>query len=379
MRKPFASLQDLVREHQSASRFFTDRSATAAPSRLEKMTGFGDNPGGLDMFAHLPGGLARGAALVVVLHGCKQDSRGYDRGTGWSELAEREGFAVLAPEQRGQNNPGRCFNWFEAGHTTRGQGEVESIAQMVRHLLAHHGLDPKRVFVTGLSAGGAMANAMLATYPELFDGGGIVAGLPHGAARDLPEAFSAMQGGRDLSPRRWGDLVRAASPHRGPWPTVSVWHGGADTTVSPANGSALVAQWLDVHGLPAAAAQAQPDADAARHRTWRGGDGRIAVESYTLPGMGHGTPIGPDVAEAARRGGTAAPFILDAGIFSTWHMAARWGLVDPARVVEEAAAPARSHAEARVEERVEQREAAWAELDPAAVINRALRAAGLVR
>jgi poly(hydroxyalkanoate) depolymerase family esterase len=324
----------------------------------------------------VPAGLTPGAALVVVLHGCKQDARGYDRGTGWSELAEREGFAVLAPEQRGQNNPGRCFNWFEPAHTTRGGGEVESIAQMVRHLVALHGLDPKRVFITGLSAGGAMASAMLATYPELFAAGGIVAGLPFGAARDMPEAFSAMQGNRDLSPRRWGDLVRAASPHRGLWPAVSIWHGGADATVSPSNGSALVAQWLDVHGLHAAAAEAQPDADAARHRIWRDRGGRVAVESYTIPGMGHGTPVGPDVEVAARRGGSAAPFILDAGVFSTWHMATRWGLVDASRVAAADAAPApRREAEPRVEER----EAAWAELDPAAVINRALRAAGLVR
>jgi poly(3-hydroxybutyrate) depolymerase len=250
---------------------------------------------------------------------------------------------------------------------------VESIAQMVRHMIAHQGIG--RVFVTGLSAGGAMANALLATYPELFAAGGIVAGLPYGAARGLGEAFGAMQQGRDLSPRRWGDLVRAASPHRGPWPRISVWHGAADDTVSPANGRDLVAQWLDVHGLPASAAEAQPDADAARHLAWRDDEGRVVVESYTIPGMAHGTPVGPGVSEAARRGGTAAPYILDAGVFSTWHMATRWGLVDTARLEREASPEPRSPAEARVE----RREAAWAELDPAAVINRALRAAGLAR
>ncbi|HZH45415.1 MAG TPA: PHB depolymerase family esterase [Roseococcus sp.] len=377
MRKPFASLKDLVRQHQSASRFQSAKGAM--PSRLSKMSGFGSNPGNLDLFAHVPAGLPPGAALVVVLHGCQQDARGYDRGTGWSELAEREGFALLAPEQRGQNNPSRCFNWFDAAHTTRGAGEVESIAQMVRHVVGRHGLDPKRVFITGLSAGGAMANAMLATYPELFAAGAIVAGLPHGAARDLPEAFAAMGGNRDLSPRRWGDLVRAASPHRGPWPSVSVWHGSADATVSPSNGGALVAQWLDVHGLPAGGAEVQPDADAARHRIWRDRAGRIAVESYTLPGMGHGTPIGPGVDEAARRGGTAAPFILDVGVFSTWHMAARWGLVDPTHVVAEAAAQPRARAEEPAAEKMDERETSWAKLDPAAVIDRALRATGLSR
>ena len=372
MRKPLASLEELVRRHKAGSR----SNASASSSRLAKQPDPGANPGKLDMFSYVPADLQPGAALVVVLHGCKQDARGYDEGTGWSELAEREGFAVLAPEQRGGNNPGRCFNWFEPAQTTRGHGEVESIAAMVRHMVAEHGLDARRVFVTGLSAGGAMANAMLATYPELFAAGGIVAGLPYGAARDMPEAFSAMQGNRDLSARRWGDLVRAASPHRGPWPAVSVWHGGADSTVSPSNGSDIVAQWLDVHGLAATAAEVQPDADAARHRTWRDRAGRVAVESYTIPGMGHGTPIGPGVEAAARRGGSTAPFILDAGIFSTWHMASRWGLVDPTRAVDEpVATPPRAPAEAPAEGR----EPAWGELDPAAVINRALRAAGLVR
>jgi poly(3-hydroxybutyrate) depolymerase len=115
MRKPFTSLEDLVRKQRAGSR----PAAQTLPSRLGQLSGFGTNPGGLDLFAHVPAGLTPGAALVVVLHGCKQDARGYDRGTGWSELAEREGFAVLAPEQRGQNNPGRCFNWFEPAHTTR--------------------------------------------------------------------------------------------------------------------------------------------------------------------------------------------------------------------------------------------------------------------
>lgn len=373
MRKPFASLQDLVRQHVGAGR------PAAVPSRLSRVMAFGSNPGALDMFAHVPAGLPRGGALVVVLHGCKQDARSYDSGTAWSELGEREGFAVLAPEQRGNNNASRCFNWFEAADTTRGQGEVESIAQMVRHLVAEHGIGARRVFVTGLSAGGAMANAMLATYPELFAGGAIMAGLPHGAAKDLNEAFGAMQGGRDVSPRRWGDLVRGASPHRGPWPMVSVWHGGADATVSPANAQALVAQWLDVHGIASGRASAEPDAGTARHRIWRDAGGRVAVESYTIPGMGHGTPIGPNVANAAERGGVAAPFILDAGVFSTWHIARSWGLVDPARVVEEPTARPEAPVEAARPREAADSGPGWASLDPAAVINRALRAAGLVK
>jgi len=113
------------------------------------------------------------------------------------------------------------------------------------------------VFVTGLSAGGAMAAVMLATYPEVFAGGAIMAGLPYGCARSVEQAFGAMFSERSVPPRALGDLVRAASSHRGPWPKVSVWHGTADPIVKPSNGEAIVAQWTDVHGLSPAPSYAE--------------------------------------------------------------------------------------------------------------------------
>src|SRR5689334_23050100 len=185
------------------------------------------------MLEFVPEDLPAGAPLVVALHGCTQTAGGYDRGTGWSTLAAREGFALLLPEQRQGNNANRCFNWFEPGDTRRDQGEAASIRQMVAHMVERHRLDPQRVFVTGLSAGGAMASVMLATYPEVFAAGAILAGLPYGAAHSMPEAFEAMTTGRPRPARDWAEAVRRASPHRGPWPRVSVWQGEADTTVRP--------------------------------------------------------------------------------------------------------------------------------------------------
>ena len=142
----------------------------SSPSRLESLADFGSNPGRLRGHGYCPAGLARKAPLVVVLHGCKQNAGDYDHRSGWSQLADLAGFALLYPEQSPGNNPNLCFNWFRPGDTRRDSGEALSIRQMIDAMIAAHGLDRDRVFVTGLSAGGAMANVMLATYPEVFAG-----------------------------------------------------------------------------------------------------------------------------------------------------------------------------------------------------------------
>ena len=263
----------------------------AEPLRLTLVAPTGPNPGELRMLTYVPAGLPEGAPLVVVLHGCTQNAAAYDHGAGWSVLAQRHGFALLFPEQQRSNNPNLCFNWFNPEDTSRGHGEVESIRAMVEQTIETHRLDRRRVFVTGLSAGGAMTAAMLATYPEIFAGGAIIAGLPYGAAGSMPEAFSAMGQVRRNTARGWGDLVRGASAHRGPWPAVQVWQGDADSTVNPGNAEQLVLQWSDVHGVGARPSAAE-EVDGARHESWAGADGRAVLERWTVPGLGHGTPVG---------------------------------------------------------------------------------------
>jgi poly(hydroxyalkanoate) depolymerase family esterase len=189
--------------------------------RLTDLAHFGSNPGALRARYYVPATLGPRPALVVVLHGCTQTAAAYDHGAGWSHLAERHGFAVLYPEQRRENNPNLCFNWFQPHDTARGSGEAQSIRQMIAALTDAHDIDPGKVFVTGLSAGGAMAASMLATHPEIFAGGAIIAGLPHGAASTVPEAFDRMRGHGLPDATQLQHRLRIASNHAGPWPAIA--------------------------------------------------------------------------------------------------------------------------------------------------------------
>jgi poly(hydroxyalkanoate) depolymerase family esterase len=267
--------------------------------------------------------LRSGAPLVVVLHGCTQTASGYDRSAGWSSAAEEHGFALLFPEQQRANNPNLCFNWFSPEDASRQRGEALSIRQMVQAMQARHTTDPDRVFVTGLSAGGAMAAVMLATYPDIFAGGAIIAGLPFATARSVPEAFDRMRGHGSVAPDALAALVRSASSHNGPWPRVSVWHGTSDATVEPGNAQAIVDQWRIVHGAPEAPSRVD-SVNGHAHRVWSDANGRDVLEEYLISGMGHGTPL----STTCPYGETAGPFMLEAGISSTRQSLRFWEIAD---------------------------------------------------
>ena len=340
--------------------------------RLAPMTKFGANPGALDARIYVPGNLPAGAPLVVVLHGCTQNAAVYDKGSGWSELADRHGFALLYPQQRRANNHNLCFNWYSPADARRGDGEAQSIARMIEHMTAEHDLDAARIFVTGLSAGGAMTAVMLAAYPELFAGGAIIAGLPFASANTLPEALERMRGTGGPSRRELAARAKAAAAHRGPVPTLSVWHGTRDSIVDPANAEVIVDQWRDLHGLADTAGKLDR-IDGHRREVWHDDDGRAVIEKYDIEGMGHGTPLDTRGSEAC---GTAGPHMLQANICSTRRIADFWGLT---ATVSATKAPRLAVA---AEPRAPTKIFRMAPLRPSgvgAVIEDALRAAGLMR
>lgn len=338
---------------------------------LDVLTEFGANPGDLDARVFLP---ESPKALVVVLHGCTQNASVYDKGSGWSKLAAQHGFALLYPQQRRANNPNLCFNWYVPSDARRGRGEAASISQMIHHMAGEYRLDRSRVFITGLSAGGAMTSVMLASYPELFAGGAIIAGLPFASANTLPDALERMRGQGFPSRRELFSRAKAAATHDAAPPRLSVWHGMEDTIVHPANATAIVNQWRDLHGVGDSDGHVEEVAGHSRER-WANAQGRVVIEKYDIRGMGHGTPLDTRGSEAC---GSSGPHMLDAGICSTREIAHSWGLVTESdRLV-----AARRQADVGVTEapfRSVSSSLRARQNGVGAVIEDALRAAGLMR
>jgi poly(hydroxyalkanoate) depolymerase family esterase len=295
----------------------------AAPARaatLNPVASFGSNPGNLAMYEYRPDGMPPGAPAVVLLHGCSQNATTYFTNSGWRTYADQWRFALLLAEQRSANNASSCFNFFEAGDSARGQGEALSIRQMVGHAVSAYGVDASRVYVSGLSAGGAMSAVMLATYPEVFAGGAVIAGLPYRCATSMVNAFSCMNPGVDRSPAQWGDLVRNAYPgYAGPRPKVAIWHGTSDTTVVPLNAAESRDQWTNVLGVPPTPTGTATLPAGTSLETY----GADRVRLYRVSGMGHGTPVDPG--PAADQCGTAGAYFLDT-ICSTYRDAVFFGL-----------------------------------------------------
>lgn len=292
----------------------------AHAASIEEVNDFGGNPGNLRMYRFVPDGLAADRPLVVALHGCTQNAVDYGTDSGWVGLADEYRFALLLPEQTGANNINNCFNWFRGADTARGSGEAASIARMRQHMIDTVDVDPGRVYVSGLSAGGAMTAVMLAAYPDQYAAGGVVAGLPYRCATSMIDAYTCMNPGKDRTARAWGDSVRAASSYSGARPTVDIWHGDADYTVAVANQRELVEQWTNVHGTDATA-DSNGTIGGYPSAAYESSSGANVVRTLTITGMGHGQPVDP----SSGCGATAA-HMLDVGVCAADRMARNWGL-----------------------------------------------------
>ena len=297
---------------------------------LEKLTGFGPNPGDLKAWHYLPRSLEKGAPLVVVLHGCGQNAGEMARLSGWKELADDYGFAVLYPEQQLANNPQNCFNWFLPADMRRDSGEVASIHQMVSYLADSVSIDDDRVYVTGMSAGGAMAAAVLSAYPGEFEAGAVLSGVPYGSAQDLNTGLAVMQGKVMKSASEWGGLVKRQYPdYDGDYPQLAILHGTDDPIVSPVNASELAKQWGFLHGIDFTEARREL-AFAGNERVERVGfqnkAGEEVLVKYNISGLGHAIAVDPDGEE--RAGGVVGDFAKDVDFFSAYWVAQFFGLTD---------------------------------------------------
>lgn len=215
--------------------------------------------------------------LVVMLHGCTQDADDFSAGTAMNDAARARGFYVLYPDQSRSANPQKCWNWFKHNHQQRGRGEPSILAGMTREVIESHAIDPQRVYIAGLSAGGAMAAIVARAYPELYAAAGVHSGLAPGVASDLPSALSAMNGGGGHGPGNEGSGV----------PTI-VFHGDSDATVHPGNAHGVVR----ASAGPAAHVESERIAGSHNRRhstrhTYRNPAGEIIAELWEVHGSGH--------------------------------------------------------------------------------------------
>lgn len=269
------------------------RTPDVEPEGARFITGAYTNPAGTRSYKlYIPSGYhGQPLPLVVMLHGCTQDPDDFAAGTRMNALAEEHRCFVAYPAQTRAANGSKCWNWFKASDQQRDGGEPSIIAGLTRQIADDHCVDPRRIYVAGLSAGGAMAATMATTYPDLYAAVGIHSGLPHRAAQGMPAAFAAMQGGQRASVTR--PMTNAA-----PVPTI-VFHGDRDTTVHPRNGEQVVAHSVPAHTRPgSSAADATaprgtvhcgqvPDGHVYTHTTYHDASGRPIVEHWLIHGAGH--------------------------------------------------------------------------------------------
>ena len=221
-----------------------------------------------------PGAGEQPRPLVLMLHGCTQTPDDFAAGTRMNEAAAAQGVVVLYPAQSVQMNPQRCWNWFKRQHQQRDRGEPALLAALVRQVVADQRIDPSRVHVAGLSAGGAMAAVLGQAYPDLFAAVGVHSGLASGVAGDLPSALAAMQSG--------APAPRASRPV----PTI-VFHGDRDATVNPANGAQVFAAATPPGATAHTERIARPGARAHTRQQQRDAHGRVVAEHWLVHGAAH--------------------------------------------------------------------------------------------
>lgn len=281
------------------------------------------------VYVYAPAGLdpAVPAPLVVMLHGCTQTAASFSAGSLMNRTADRHGFVVAYPEQSREDNPGCCWNWFSTSHQARGGGEPAYVAGAVGTVAAatdRWSVDPARVFVAGMSAGGAMAAVMGATYPDVFAGVAIHSGLAYGSARNLPAATQAMRcGGPDPEAQGAAAFAAMGAASR-PVPAIVI-HGTADGTVAPVNAEHAVRQWMATNRRASGGAYdpdfARPDVTVREdgaggrpftRRRWMDARGRLVQEQIEVAGLGHAWSGGaPGGSYTDPRGPSASDAIYD--------------------------------------------------------------------
>ncbi|MGB3946384.1 MAG: PHB depolymerase family esterase [Bacteroidia bacterium] len=302
---------------------------------ISPVSDFGTNPGNLNMYTYIPTGINGSTPVVIAMHGCGQTASIYAEQTGWNKLADLHKFYVVYPEQTSANNSSNCFNWFEATDQSKSQGEALSIKEMVDYMISNYSIDSAAIFVTGLSAGAGMSVVMLATYPEIFDKGAIMAGVPYKAATSSLWALSAMNGAIIKTATQWGDLVRAENPsYTGIMPKVAIFHGTLDFTVNINNATQLIKQWTNVNNADQTIDSTYSsfnDNSNIEKTVYTDSSANEVVVYYKVSGMGHAIAL--DTGACTRQGGATGTYSSEENFHSTYWAADFFDLITPPYVI----------------------------------------------
>ncbi|WP_440874900.1 extracellular catalytic domain type 1 short-chain-length polyhydroxyalkanoate depolymerase [Thalassotalea sp. PLHSN55] len=285
-----------------------------AMASFKPLTGFGDNPGELDASFYAKG--AQTKNLVVLLHGCVQSGEALAQQSGFLDLAKQHNFALLVPQQKQSNNIKNCFNWFSAQDTNKDSGETLSLVNMINSTKAQ--LSSEQVFIVGLSAGGAMTSSLLVHYPQLFNAGAVIAGIPYPCADNLIKAISCMRTGPSQSVSELTDAIKSINNANAPWPKLSIWTGSNDKVVHPSNAQMLAQHWAQLNNLPKKPKQTEHK--GYQISQWHNQANTVQVELIELDNIGHGIAVNSQ----QTHGGTAAEFVLESPLSSAVHLIDFW-------------------------------------------------------
>lgn len=300
-------------------------------SELRTVAAFSPNPGNLKMLIYEPK-VKRGTELkplVVVLHGCGQTAAEVARLTGWNKLAGINDFIVLYPQQRVWNNMSTCFNWFQDKDIEKGSGECESIYQAIRYMIHTYPIDSNRIYITGLSAGAAMAVVMMATHPEQFKAGAIFAGGAYKIADNAFESVGAMLGTKKMEKDELVRLVKEQNPrYTGAYPSMIIYQGLDDMVVNHKNARLLIAQWTGLNGcddIPDKTEHPFMGINDIRRMEYTDSTGKAVLIYYEVDNLGHRILVNPG--PAPDQGGEAGTYGAARGFHSTWQTAKDFGIL----------------------------------------------------
>ena len=297
---------------------------------IAEMNDFGPNPGNLTMFLYANNsGKGKKLPLVVVLHGCGENAGTIAKLTGWNKLADSNHFIVLYPQQKMSNNYDACFNWFKLRDIERGNGECESVHQMINYVRQHYNIDSEQIFITGFSAGAALTVAMMASYPETFKSGAVYAGAAYQLATTTGQGFNTLLGNRVLSKETLVKRVADQNPgYKGKYPTMIIYQGLNDWLVNPKNAGLLIEQWTGIcqaASMPEKVEEAFMGIKDIKRSEFTDSAKRTVVVYYEVKHLGHQLMVVPG--ERNNECGHTGVFGVNKGFNSIYQTAKEFGLI----------------------------------------------------